>query len=211
MQIKCSPPDSLHNFAVCFFFFSKSCYWLYCLKTEWEKEERDQESSQRQNWACSGFFFLSKFLVHEQKRTFAKILPKAWWNCFPWIPPHEGFCTPGLPDSKKLRIWLQKKSWFLLRIKEGPQLAFGSEGGTLPRRSPGPRIPSWANNRYKVPYLTVKWKGSRETQRLIAKTWKQPKCPSTDEWIKMWYMYTREYYSIIKKNKIIPSAATWCN
>ena len=32
----------------------------------------------------------------------------------------------------------------------------------------------------------------------IAKTWKQPKCPSTDDWIKkMWYLYTMEYYSII--------------
>ena len=35
----------------------------------------------------------------------------------------------------------------------------------------------------------------------IAKTWKQPRCPSADEWIrKLWYMYTMEYYSDIKKN-----------
>ena len=42
----------------------------------------------------------------------------------------------------------------------------------------------------------------------IAKTWNQPRCPSTDEWIKMWYTYTMECYSAIKKNEIIPFAAT---
>ena len=43
----------------------------------------------------------------------------------------------------------------------------------------------------------------------IARTRKQPKCPSTDEWIKkMWYLYTMEYYSAIKKNEIMPFAVT---
>jgi len=44
----------------------------------------------------------------------------------------------------------------------------------------------------------------------IAKTWKQPKCPLTEEWIrKMWYIYTMEYYSSITKNKIMSFAAMW--
>ena len=43
----------------------------------------------------------------------------------------------------------------------------------------------------------------------IARTWKQCKCPLRDEWIKMWYIYTMEHYSDIKKNKIMPYAVTW--
>ena len=43
----------------------------------------------------------------------------------------------------------------------------------------------------------------------IPRTWKQPKCPSTEEWIKMWYIHTVEYYSAIKKSEIKPFAVTW--
>ena len=44
----------------------------------------------------------------------------------------------------------------------------------------------------------------------IARTWKQPKCPSTEEWIKkMWYIYIVEHYAAIKRNEIVPFAKTW--
>ena len=44
----------------------------------------------------------------------------------------------------------------------------------------------------------------------IARTWKQPKCPSTDEWKKkMWHIYTMEYYSAIKRNEIELLVVRW--
>ena len=46
----------------------------------------------------------------------------------------------------------------------------------------------------------------------IAKTWKLSKCPSTETRVKIvWYVYTMEYYSAVKRNKIIPFAAAWMN
>jgi hypothetical protein len=44
----------------------------------------------------------------------------------------------------------------------------------------------------------------------IAKLWKQPRCPTTDEWIKkMWFIYTMEFYSTMKKNEILSFASKW--
>ena len=43
----------------------------------------------------------------------------------------------------------------------------------------------------------------------IVKTWKQPKCSLTDEWIKMWHIYRMEYYSAIKRNKIELFVVNW--
>ena len=69
-----------------------------------------------------------------------------------------------------------------------------------------------------IPLLGIHTKETRtETDRstpmfiaalfTIARTWKQPRCPSADEWIrKLWYIHTMEYYSAIKKNTFVGSA-----
>jgi hypothetical protein len=44
----------------------------------------------------------------------------------------------------------------------------------------------------------------------IVKLWKQPRCPTTDKWIKkVWYLYTMEFYSAMKKNEILSFASKW--
>ena len=43
----------------------------------------------------------------------------------------------------------------------------------------------------------------------IARSWKQPKYPSTDEWIKIWYIYTMEYYSAMKRKEIGSFVEMW--
>ena len=47
-------------------------------------------------------------------------------------------------------------------------------------------------------------------QFTIAKCWKQPKCPSVNEWIKkLWYIYTAEYYAAERKKELLPFTAAW--
>jgi hypothetical protein len=47
---------------------------------------------------------------------------------------------------------------------------------------------------------------------IISRSWKEPRCPSTEEWIqKMWYIYTMEYYSAIKNNEFMKFLVKWMN
>ena len=45
----------------------------------------------------------------------------------------------------------------------------------------------------------------------ICRTWKKTRCPSTDEWIKVWYRYTMEYYSAVKRNTFESVLRRWMN
>jgi hypothetical protein len=69
-----------------------------------------------------------------------------------------------------------------------------------------------------IPFLGIYPNGKKDTcftmfmaaLFIIGRSWKEPKCPSTEEWIqKMWYIYTMEYYSAIKKNEFMKLQGKW--
>ena len=72
--------------------------------------------------------------------------------------------------------------------------------------SPTPKYVSWRDEKMITHWGNQNWKrhvypNVHRSTVYIARTWKQPRCPSADEWIrKLWYIYTMEYYSAIKKN-----------
>ena len=61
---------------------------------------------------------------------------------------------------------------------------------------------------FKFYILKIGLFSHKKQSSTIAKLWKEPRCPSTDEWIKKRW-YTMEYYAAIKRNEILPSATTW--
>jgi hypothetical protein len=79
-----------------------------------------------------------------------------------------------------------------------------------------PHLQNWDNNNF--PSRTIVKDEYKDTCTFmfiaalftIAKLWKQPRCPTTHEWIKkMWYLYTMEFYSATKKNEILSFAGKW--
>ena len=74
-------------------------------------------------------------------------------------------------------------------------------------QDPTPRHIPWGNQNWKKDTCIPLFIAAVFT---IARTWKQPSCPSTDEWIKkLWYIYTMEYYSDIKRNAFQSVLRRW--
>ena len=56
----------------------------------------------------------------------------------------------------------------------------------------------------------ITWMNLKNTMLTIAKCWKQPKCPSVNEWIKtLWYIYTMKYYVSKRKKELLPFETAW--
>jgi hypothetical protein len=72
-------------------------------------------------------------------------------------------------------------------------------------------VKSLINSAQKIKlYLKHNRKQAFLTLFTIAKLWKQPRCPTTDEWIKkMWYLNTMEFYAAMKKNEMLSFAGKW--
>ena len=63
-----------------------------------------------------------------------------------------------------------------------------------------------------LPWLEQYLHSQNNVTLILARTWKQPRCPSTDEWInKLWCIYTMEYYSAIKRNTFESILMRWMN
>ena len=103
-----------------------------------------------------------------------------------------GECSMVLP------LW--KTAWNFLR-KLKMELPFNSEIPVLGLYPKNPETPIQKN--LCTPIFIA-------AQFAIAECWKQPKCPSVNEWIKkLWYIYTMEYYGAERKKELLPFATAW--
>ena len=76
------------------------------------------------------------------------------------------------------------------------------------------RCGSFSEGALGTPYIRISWDACGNSGSLpslcIAKCWKLPKCPSVNEWFKkLWYIYTRQYYTAKRKNELLPFETAW--
>ena len=69
----------------------------------------------------------------------------------------------------------------------------------------------WRNRHREQTYGHGERGGEGRMRHIERITWKQPRCPSTDEWIKLWYIHTIEYYSAMKRNTLESVLMRWIN
>ena len=100
-------------------------------------------------------------------------------------------------DGKLLQL-LWKSVWQFLRKLDIVLL----EDPAIPLLGIYPDVPTGKKNTCSTMFIAALF--------IIARSWKEPRCPSTEEWIqKMWYIYTMEYYSAIKKNEFTKFLGKW--
>jgi hypothetical protein len=108
-------------------------------------------------------------------------------------------------NTSPLLVGLQACTTTLEVILEVPQKIGHNTTGRSSNTSPGhiPRRSSdWHKNTCSTLFLAALF--------ITARCWKEPRCPSTEEWIqKMWYIYTMEYYSAIKNNTFMKFLDKW--
>ena len=111
-----------------------------------------------------------------------------------WIP--EWVAMPFSRGSSQLRDWTQ-----VSRIAGGFFTVWATSNPTSGHISKGNKIIILKRCLFSHVHCSI---------ITIAKVWKQPRCPSVDEWIrKMWYVYIMEYYSASKMKEILSFATTW--
>jgi hypothetical protein len=107
-------------------------------------------------------------------------LPQCWWDC-----------KLVQPLWKSVWWFLRKLEILLLVDPEIPLLSIYPEDG-----------PTGNKDTCSTMFIAALF--------IIARSWKEPRCPSTEEWIqKMWHIYTMEYYSAIKNNEFIKFLGKW--
>ena len=110
------------------------------------------------------------------------------------------WCWP--PAELAIRLWFIHWVWAHQRTRQISSW-FAVHPGVLGNAVTGP-----LEDRARSPYSCLL--SPRGVRLVLARTWKQPRCPSADEWIrKLRYIYTREYYSAIKKNTFESVLMRW--